>query len=143
MLRDLGAGKAPSAHEYGHSYHLLAEKLYAMKSGNIRLIINNDDVCCHCSQLKDGYCIDRIDHRRDFTMKELFNNYLDARIMETMGFLDNETVTLQIILDKSNLYVDNIFTLYDGNDESHTLKRKENVIKGIQILKEQMIRDSH
>ena len=97
----------------------------------MKLIVDNDAVCCCCNKLSAGHCIDTIDHRTDFTSKEEFNNYLDAGIMKAMNLQENQIITLRELLSLSHLYLDNIETIYRGNDPEHTLARKGNVEKGI------------
>jgi hypothetical protein len=136
IIRDLGQNKEIKEHEYGHSYHIIAKKIYS-KTQEFKLTISNDDICNNCTKLINNKCIDTIDHRKDYSEKELFNNYLDKRIMSIMGFYEGQIFSLDEFLNKADLYVKNIGYIYSGNDEKHTQDRKSNVFKGLDILRTQ------
>ena len=138
ILRDYGSGKELAPHPYGHSYHITGKQIYNNEISEMKLIIENDVICSSCSKLSVGHCVDTIDHRRDFTSKEEFNNYLDARIMKTMNLQNNQIVSLKELLSLSYLYLDAIETIYKGNDPEHTLVRKGNVEKGIRMKQKEL-----
>ena len=131
MLRDYGAKKEICPHTYGHSYHLIAGKIYSNELDRIKLIISNDDVCEYCSKLNEGHCIDTINHREDFSLKEDFNNHIDRRIMKKMNLRENQTISIKELLELAELYIKNMDWIYKGNDPDHTEKRRENVIKAV------------
>lgn len=134
IIRDLGENKEIKEHEYGHSYHIIAKDIYS-KPERFKLIVSNDDICKNCNKLVNGNCIDKIDHRHDYTSKEQFNNYLDERIMTVMGFEEGQILTIFDLLKMSELYMSKIEHIYAGNDIEHTANRKLNVQKGIEVLK--------
>ncbi|QQS39122.1 hypothetical protein IPM62_00710 [Candidatus Woesebacteria bacterium] len=39
------------------------------------------------------------------------------------------------LIELAGRYLDNVATIYQGNDPEHTAKRKENVERGIEIYK--------
>lgn len=135
IIRDHGKGKALSPHPYGHSYHMVAGRLLSGEIKQIRLVIENDAVCCNCSKLISGHCIDTIDHRTDFTSKEQFNDHLDARIMKTLGLEQGQIITTRELLDLSSLYLEQIEYLYEGNAPEHTRMRAIHVRRGIDLMK--------
>lgn len=136
IIRDFGSGKIFEKHDYGHSYHTIAQKIRDDKAIEIKLVIAQDDICENCIKLVDGDCIDSINHRKDFDKKEVFNNYLDNRIMKILNLQEHEVVNLEEIVKRSDSYLDKIEYIYAGNDENHTLMRKSHVIKGVEKLKE-------
>jgi len=131
MLRDYGAKKEIRPHNYGHSYHFIAEKIYSNELDKIRLILSNDDVCKDCSKSEGGHCIDTIDHREDFPLKEDFNNHIDHRIMEKMQLKENDIVSYKELLRMAELYINEMDWIYKGNDPDHTEIRRNYVIKGV------------
>lgn len=135
MIRDKGCEKALEPHPYGHSYHAVAQELFAGKAEPIELVVENDDVCRGCAMLKEGRCVDTIDHRRDYTSKQEFNDYLDRRIMKIMALTEHEKITLPEILEIAERYIENITVIYEGNDLPHTELRRQNVLSGIGKLK--------
>jgi len=131
ILRDYGARIEIVPHQYGHSYHLIAEKIYSNNMNNIKLVLTCDAVCRDCRMLVDGHCIDTIDHREDFTLKEDFNNHIDRRILQKMNLNENDTVSYNVLLRTADLYINEMDWIYRGNDPDHTEKRRDFVIKGI------------
>ena len=131
IIRDYGEGRVPKKHEYGHSYDEIAEKIYSDRVGEVKLVIKSDDVCNNCIMLNKGHCTDLIGHRDDFKSKESFNDYLDKRIMNILGYHENQVVRVRELINEADKYLENIFYIYDGNDIEHTKLRRANVAKGL------------
>lgn len=132
IIRDFGIGKTIAPHPYGHSYHKAAECIREDPNIQIKIVLGKDDVCNGCSRLVKGYCTDTIGHRSDFTSKHAFNDHIDQRIIEKCGLEIGDTLTAMQFCEKIPAYVENIFWIYEGNDEEHTLAGKKNVLKGFQ-----------
>lgn len=132
IMRDYGSGKSLNKHAYGHSYHIIGNELFENEISTIKVVVKNDDICEKCVKLDQGKCTDTIQHRSDFLYKEEFNDYLDTKIMNCMGYEDGQTIEVKDIVADACKYLDNIFELYDGNDLEHTELRKQNVAKGIE-----------
>ncbi|MGD1815774.1 MAG: DUF1284 domain-containing protein [Pleomorphochaeta sp.] len=139
IIRDYGSGKIIQPHPYGHSLHLISQKITSGEIKEMRLVIECDAICENCNKLFDNHCIDTISHRKDFKSKEQFNNYLDNRIMETLGLKKGQTITCAELINLSTLYLDNIDYIYLGNDTEHTKNRAANVKKGISLMKAKRI----
>ena len=135
IIRDYGSVKLLQEHVYGHSYHLIGNEIFENRIKKIRLVIKNDDICERCKYLSFGECTDTIQHRSDFKCKEEFNNYLDTKIMNCMGYKEGQIVEINDIIDQSDKYLDSIFDIYAGNDIRHTEQRKQNVSSGIKKKK--------
>ena len=138
ILRDYGNNKELKPHHYGHSYHIIGKKIYKNMVKEFKIVNGSDFICKNCNKLIGDKCIDLIDHRIDFKNKEDFNNYLDERILKVMSLSNNQIVRIEEILEKSNLYVDNIFDIYLGNSKEHTELRKINVRSGIEKKKREL-----
>lgn len=139
IVRDYGNEKAMIPHPYGHSYHLVGKRIIAGEIKEMQLVVESDDICNNCNKLVCKHCIDTISHREDFKLKEQFNNYLDNRIMKTLGLKKGQIVTFTELIDTSHLYLDNIEDIYIGNDLDHTKIRASNVEKGINKIKSRNI----
>ncbi len=131
IIRDYGKNIKFQKHEYGHSYHIIANKLIQNKDEPIQIVIKCDDVCTGCIKYHNGKCLDIITHRQDFTLKEEFNNYLDKRILGVLKINEGDVISFKEIIDKADEYIKNIKYIYDGNDIMNTKVRKENVEKGL------------
>lgn len=138
IIRDYGLKKKIEEHKYGHSYHIIANKIYKKNIQEMKLVVSSDDICKNCIKLVDNNCIDKIDHRKDYHDKELFNNYLDKRIMDIMNLEEFKILSFEELIKRSNKYIDNIEYIYDGNEDKHTQERKLNVQKGIEQIKKKL-----
>jgi hypothetical protein len=141
IIRDYGSGKKIEEHPYGHSYHIIAKKLYENQLHIVKLVIENDDICEQCSKLQFNHCHDSINHRPDFSSKEIFNNYLDDRIMKCMGYESGQNVTVRKLINDSGKYLDKIDEIYSGNDLINTKLRKKNASIGITKKVEELRKD--
>jgi len=135
IIRDIGAGREFTPHPYGHSYHLLADRLRREGDLQIRLIIENDEICRGCTHLSGGQCTDTISHRTDFSMKQDFNDYLDRRILSCLGIDAGLVLPFRELLSLGGRYLDQIEEIYRGNDRDNTLRRAENVRRGLEQLR--------
>jgi len=135
IIRDFGAGKEFHPHPYHHSYHTVANIILNDPLIKIEIVKESDSVCEGCIKLKGSVCTDIITHRKDFTGKEAFNNYLDTKIMEVCGIKLNNIETPASLIRLSEKYISNIQFIYAGNDKEHTEIRRVNVLKGVDFYK--------
>ncbi|QGY45540.1 DUF1284 domain-containing protein [Maribellus comscasis] len=133
IIRDFGIAKEFNPHPYKHSYHKVAEIVWQHPETEVEIVVGADGVCEGCIHLVETSCNDIITHRKDFTLKEEFNNYLDSRIIEVCGIDVSKKYSFKSLLQFSEEYVENMKFIYEGNDIAHTAKRKENVQKGLKI----------
>ncbi len=135
IIRDIGIGKEIHPHPYGHSYHKVAKTILQNPETEVEIVIGADQVCKGCVHLTGTSCNDSISHRKDFTSKEKFNDYLDSRIIEICKIDISKTYTIKSLLHFLKKYLENIELIYEGNDDKHTEKRKENVLIGGEVYK--------
>lgn len=131
IVRNFGIGKKIEPHPYGHSFHKIAQLIRSDPNLKIKIVVNCDSVCEGCSHYKGGHCDDVITHRRDFTLKEEFNNHIDERIMTKCQIKESDILMPIQLCQKAKCYLDNIEFIYLGNDEWHTRERKNNTVKGL------------
>ncbi|MFC1726970.1 DUF1284 domain-containing protein [Patescibacteria group bacterium] len=131
VIRDFGVGKKIEPHPDGHSFHRIAQLIRSNPKLKIKIVVDYDSICDGCSHLKGGHCDDVVNHRKDFKLKEEFNNYVDRRIMDRCQIKEGEILTPFQLCQKAKCYLDNIGLVYLGNDEWHTKGRKKNVNKGL------------
>jgi hypothetical protein len=135
IIRDFGIGKEISPHPYGHSYHKIAKLIRDNPNIEIKIVLGTDDICNGCIHLANNHCNDTINHRSDFTSKEEFNNYIDKRILDKCAINIGDMLTPMQICKRISPYLENIFWIYEGNDEENTQTRKNNVINGLMYYK--------
>lgn len=131
IIRDFGSGKEISPHPYGHSYHIIAEKIRNNPYVPVQLVIGCDDVCEGCNHKSNNQCTDTISHRKDFASKEEFNNHIDNRIMEVCKLNLQSFYTPIQLCNYTKTYINHAGYIYDGNDSDHTSQRIELVKRGL------------
>ena len=136
IIRDFGSGKIIVPHPSLHAYHKVAEQIRENPNIELKLVVQSDEVCTGCVHLEKSICDDTISHRKDFLLKEEFNNYLDKRIIDVCGFEYSEKYSPKLLCKLAYKYIENIEFIYEGNDASHTFLRKQNVIKGLKYYSE-------
>lgn len=131
IIRDIGAAKDIKPHPYGHSYH----KYFNLVKNNhlifFKIVLSCDHICEGCSKKVNGHCQDKIYHRKDFKSKEKFNDFIDKKILEACFLKEGDIISFTDLLKKGNLYLKNIFNIYEGNELENTESRKHNVVNGI------------
>ena len=136
IIRDFGSGKNITPHPSLHVYHKVAEQIRDNPNIELNLVIQSDEVCTGCIHLDKSICDDTISHRKDFTEKEDFNNYLDKRIVDVCVFRLATKYSPKLLCNIAHKYINNIELIYEGNDKEHTLLRKKNVIRGLKYYSE-------
>ena len=131
IIRDFGSGKNITPHSFLHAYHKVAEQIRENPNIEFEIVIESDAVCTGCIHLEKSICDDTISHRKDFTLKEEFNNYLDRRIVDICGIRLSEKYSPKMLCEIAHKYIANIEFIYEGNDTEHTELRKQNVIRGL------------
>jgi hypothetical protein len=137
IIRDFGSGKEIVQHPFQHSYHKIASQIFNDSNLKLEIVIESDDVCHGCVHLIDKKCDDVINHRKDFTKKEDFNNHLDKRISEVCGICPSVFYTPKELCSFGKKYIKNIFYIYEGNDILHTEIRKRDVQQGLRLYDRQ------
>jgi hypothetical protein len=136
IIRDFGTGKEILPHPNLHSYHIVAKEILENPAAQLDLVTGADAVCKNCIHLKNGRCTDFITHRPDFSGKEDFNNYLDQRVIEICRIDTSKNYTPETLFQFAQNYLENIETIYEGNEMWHTQRRKENVVSGLNFYSE-------
>lgn len=136
MIRDIGSGKPFVPHPYQHSYHIAAQEILADPHLPIEIVAVPDSACSGCIHLVNSSCDDVITHRADFVSKEEFNNHLDRRIMKICEIRAPGIYTPWELCRLAGKYLESIYYIYEGNDESHTRERKKNVQRGLKLYAE-------
>ncbi|NOR74051.1 MAG: hypothetical protein GQ525_02715 [Draconibacterium sp.] len=131
IIRDFGSGKNITPHPSLHAYHEVAEQIRENPNIEFEIVVQSDAVCTGCVHLDKSICDDTISHRKDFTLKEEFNNYLDRRIVDVCIIQLSEKYTPKMLCEIAHKYIDNIEFIYEGNDIKNTELRKQNVVRGL------------
>ncbi|MDD3648176.1 MAG: DUF1284 domain-containing protein [Candidatus Dojkabacteria bacterium] len=124
IIKDFGSRRKLTPHSYGHSYHIVAQKIQVNPETNIKIVLGTDDICKGCKYIVNNHCEDTILHREDFTSKEKFNDHIDKRILKKCNIIVGDILTPVELCEKIPEYLDHIFWIYEGNNIEHTQVRK-------------------
>jgi hypothetical protein len=125
IIRDFGSGKEFVPHPYGHSLHKIAQLIRLNPNLNMQMLVSCDSICEGCLHFKNDHCDDVITHRKDFTLKEEFNNHIDNRIMGKCKIKERDFITPIQLCQKAKYYLKNIHFIYLGDEDWHIKKRKK------------------
>ena len=113
IIRDFGQNKEFVPHKYGHDYHTIAIKLTQDINQLVKLVISSDDICAPCMHLQaDKKCNDIMSNHPYSHSKQIYNNYLDGKIIGLLSLHDNTIISvkdyLHILAKKTEIF-DNIY----------------------------------
>lgn len=134
IIRDLGSGKKSWKNSYNNSLDEVARLIISDTKLKIKLVLSCDSICDGCIHNKNGHCDDKITHRKYFTSKELFNNFIDEKILKYCELKIGDIYTPGELCNKAKKYLENIEKIYFGNDPKNTKERKENFVKGLKLI---------
>jgi len=116
-----------------HQFHEMVVIVKKHPSLRIRMVIGIDDVCKGCIYNKDNHCHDVVSFLKNNPSLEEFNKQLDKRIMKVCNIKEKEILTPIQLLEKGELYLNNLEYIYSQNDDWHTKEREEKFKKGLQM----------
>lgn len=124
IIRAYGNGHTYTAHPYGHSQHLVAEKILSDLDTEVKLVIGADSICVGCKHLQaDGRCTDVLAQLSPSISKQEYNDKLDQKLFEYLGLEANSTSTVRGFLVHVNQFVPGIEEIctHPGEDKAFRL----------------------
>lgn len=118
ILRDYGNRVVPGLHPFGASVESVTKRV--LNNESIELVPRVDDICHSCSMLK-GVCQAKI--RDDLYMRD-YNDQLDDKLFELLGFKPGEQVSLKSFLEVVKSKLDDTLSLFTSPDNNIYLRRK-------------------
>lgn len=101
IVAGLGHGVRYTPHPYGHSQHLVVERLLADPAQSITFVCAADDICAGCCHLHaDGSCDDVLAQLTPPPSKQAYNDALDARLFPLLGLRPGDTLPLPEYLER-------------------------------------------
>jgi len=93
-------------HPYGHSQHTVAPVLLSDLDLTIKFVLEADDICTGCMHLlPDGKCNDVLAQLKPSPSKQAYNDVLDCRLFDFLGFSPGNIMTtrsyLELLSDKT------------------------------------------
>lgn len=114
----------------GHDFYKVANTIINNPYIDLKLTIYGDDICKPCKKFKEK-CIDSITHIPGFDSKDVYNQKLDRRIIDFYNLNDEKYTAYQLCTIIQN-NKENIFKVWNEEDDSITQKRYELFLKGAQ-----------
>ncbi len=126
-----GRGIEFHSHPYGHSQHIVAQKLLSNLDLNIRLVLNADDICKGCKYLlTDGKCKDVLAQLNPSPSKQAYNDVLDCRLFDYLSLDINTELTIRKYLEIVNEKVPGIEKICTHPKETQD-KRLKSLVDGL------------
>jgi len=99
IVNGYGHGQEFKPHPYGHAVHVVAAALKANVDMKVRFIVGADDICRPCKHLgPDGRCDDITHSVTPPGSKQEYNDKLDRRVLEHLGFPAGTVMTARQFL---------------------------------------------
>lgn len=124
ILSAWGNGAEFAPHPYGHNVHGVAKAFLADPSIEAHWIIGADDVCAPCIHLQpDGSCDDVLDQVEGKPSKQVYNDALDRKVFDCLGFEPGTVTTFREYLETVNDHVPGIEDIctHPGEDKQDRL----------------------
>jgi len=121
-------------HPYGHSQHLVAQKLLSDLNLRIKLVLESDDICRGCKHLMaDGKCRDVLAQIIPSPSKQAYNDVLDSRLLDHLLLASDCVITARKYLELVNNSTPGIEKICTHPKESSE-KRLAGLINGLTII---------
>jgi len=103
IITSHGQGIVMEPSDYGHSQHLVAERILSNPDLTVKLVVQSDDICTGCKHLMaDGKCDDVLAQLTPSPSKQAYNDVLDCRLLDLLGIEINSVMTVRAYLDIVN-----------------------------------------
>lgn len=129
-----GQGIKFQQHPYGHSLHIVAQKLLSNLDLKIKLVLGADDICEGCKYLlPDGKCKDVLTQLNPSPLKQAYNDVLDCRLFDYLSLEVDSVLTTRKYLEKVNEKVPGIEKICTHPKENEE-ERLKGLINGLILL---------
>jgi len=93
----------------GHDFYKIGNMIIERPNIKMKLTIEGDDICKPCFKY-NGVCKDKINHIKNITSKNEYNQMLDKRLIELYNLNINKEYTA---IELCNIYYNNSYYIYD------------------------------
>jgi len=134
IIRDIGSGREHKPHPLGHNVHGIAALVRSDPSASFTLTTGPDSICAPCSRLHGEVCGDTTDTVGFLTSKDWYNRTLDRRLLKRLELREGDSISVTKFCQVVEEKLGDIFSIYLEADRGQTLKRRENIFLGLEIL---------
>lgn len=134
IVSSIGRGEQFKPHPYGHAVHVVAARIIQDLNFDVEFIAGADEICRPCRHLTPhGLCDDITIHLGVKESKQAYNDALDRRLFEYLGFPCGSVMTMRQYLETVNAKVPGIEQIcsHPGEDKA---QRLDGLAKGLQKL---------
>jgi hypothetical protein len=126
VIRNYGRDVKFTPHFYGHSLHVIAEKITSNSEIKVQLVVENDDICEGCVHLLGTKCDDVLSQLSPSPSKQAYNDVLDSILLDYTGLKQNAILTIKeyaVIISEKMPDIVNLCT--------HPKENKEERLRGM------------
>lgn len=103
IVTDHGKNVQFEPHPYGHSNHIVAQKILSDLDIKVELVLEADDICKGCKYLQpDGSCTDVLAQLNPSPAKQAYNDVLDSRLFDHLLISPGTEMTIREYLGLIN-----------------------------------------
>jgi hypothetical protein len=95
IISSYGNDEKFEPHPYGHSLHIIAEKIISNPEIKVQLVVGNDDICKGCKHLIGTKCDDVLSQLNPSPSKQAYNDVLDSILLDYLGIKQNTVITIK------------------------------------------------
>ena len=125
IVSSYGHDKEFKPHEYGHAVHTVALSIIADVDQKVEFIVGADEICKPCKHLHpDGQCDDILRQINPPKSKQEYNDNLDNKLFDYLGFSIDSVMTMRKYLEIVNRRVPGIELVCTHPKEDPELRLK-------------------
>ena len=103
IVSGYGYGMVFKPHPYGHAVHRVAKAIISDTELKVEFIVGADKICQPCKHLTpDGLCDDVLSQLDPPLSKQEYNDILDRRLFDYLGFAPRTVMTIRRYLELVN-----------------------------------------
>lgn len=92
IIRNWGNNIKMEGHPYGHAQNIISRQLLSNRLAILKLVNENDDLCTPCCHLENGICKDVLPQLEERTLKQEYNDQLDANLFDYLQLADGQEI---------------------------------------------------
>lgn len=100
IITSHGCGQEFEPHPYGHAVHTVAATILSNLELEVEFVIGADEICRPCKHLQfNGQCDDVLNQLDPPISKQKYNDELDSRLFDYLGFASSRVMTIREYLE--------------------------------------------
>ena len=131
IISNYGHNVELKPHPYGHAVHRVAEAILSDMEIMVEFIVGADEICQPCKHLtSDGLCDDVLHQLDPPISKQEYNDALDRRLFDYLGFEPGRTIAIRQYLEIVNKKIPGVEEICTHPKENKR-QRLDGLIRGL------------